>query len=198
MVNYQNAIIYKLCCKDTNVKEIYVGSTSNFKARKHQHKECCNNINSKSHYYYKYKFIRDNGGWDNWVMIQIKTFPCDSKRELESEERKVIEELNPQLNIRVPTRTKKEWENDNKEIISIKKKEYYLKNIEHKKEYDKQYRLKNKEYLDKKKKEWYSKNKEIINEKNKVKYTCKCDSVCRISDKRRHEQTKKHQNFIND
>eukprot|EP01080_Neovahlkampfia_damariscottae_P013297 gene13297-12127_t len=35
--------IYKLCCKDPNVTEFYVGSTKNIRRRKCQHKYSCNN-----------------------------------------------------------------------------------------------------------------------------------------------------------
>ncbi len=123
MVNYQNGIIYKLCCKDLDIKELYIGSTINFKARKRSHKHDCNNTNSKRHNLYIYKFIREHEGWKNWSMIQIKSFPCDTKRELETEERKVIEELKPELNKNIPTRTMKEWENDNNKKIKEKNKE---------------------------------------------------------------------------
>ena len=27
-----------------------------------------------------YQFIRDNGGWDNWTMIEVAKFVCDSKK----------------------------------------------------------------------------------------------------------------------
>ena len=39
MVNYENSVIYKLCCTDPTVTEVYVGSTTNFRKRKNQHKE---------------------------------------------------------------------------------------------------------------------------------------------------------------
>ena len=47
-IDYSNSIIYKLCCRDVNVKEIYVGSTTNFRARKNQHKSCCKIIKKKN------------------------------------------------------------------------------------------------------------------------------------------------------
>ena len=56
--NYQNSLIYKIICKNTNIKEIYIGSTSNFRLRKYHHKSCCNNENDK-HYNLK-KFLYNN------------------------------------------------------------------------------------------------------------------------------------------
>ena len=42
MVNYENSVIYKLCCTDPTVQDVYVGSTTNVRKRKNQHKECVN------------------------------------------------------------------------------------------------------------------------------------------------------------
>ena len=49
MVNYANGIIYKLCCLDPNITEIYIGSTTNKYRRKQQHKGICNNVNGKKY-----------------------------------------------------------------------------------------------------------------------------------------------------
>ncbi len=98
MVNYGKSTIYKLCCKDANITDIYVGSTTNFSMRKSEHKNSCNNENIKNYNNYKYKFIRDNGGFKNWSMILIENVSCNSKRELEKIERAYIDELKPSLN----------------------------------------------------------------------------------------------------
>ena len=66
-IDYSKGFIYKLCCLDVNVKHIYIGSSTNFKERKKHHKVCCNNEKQKTYNSYKYKFIRDNGGWDNCI-----------------------------------------------------------------------------------------------------------------------------------
>ena len=34
MPQYENAVVYKLCCDDPEMTDIYVGSTCNFKVRK--------------------------------------------------------------------------------------------------------------------------------------------------------------------
>ena len=39
MPKYENAVVYKLCCDDPEITDIYVGSTCNFKVRKHGHKK---------------------------------------------------------------------------------------------------------------------------------------------------------------
>jgi predicted GIY-YIG superfamily endonuclease len=48
MPNYQNTIIYKIICLDTDVKEFYVGHTTNKKRREKDHKDCCSPNHCKS------------------------------------------------------------------------------------------------------------------------------------------------------
>ena len=148
MVNYNNSHIYKLCCKDTDIKEIYIGSTVNFRNRKCQHKSNCNNINRKEYNFKVYKFIRDHGNWDNWDMVLIETVSCNTKLELHKIERKFIEELKPLLNKQIPSRTKYEAQKEYKKEYNIKNREkikeyqkvYCENNKDKKKEYDKEYR----------------------------------------------------------
>ena len=68
-VDYSKSLIYKIVCKDTNIKNVYIGSTRSFKHRKSQHKHCCNNETDKQYNKNLYKFIRHNGGWYYWSMI---------------------------------------------------------------------------------------------------------------------------------
>jgi hypothetical protein len=44
-------------------------------------------------------------------------------------------------------------------------------------------------------KRYYEKNRDTILEKAKEKYMCDCGSYIRISDKAKHEKTRKHQLF---
>ena len=141
MVNYQDSFIYKICCKDLTIQDIYIGSTTNFKQRKRQHKNCTTKETSKSYPMNLYKFIRDNGGWENWDMILIKNVSCESRLELNRIERECYEEYEPTLNNQVPSRSKKEY-----------KKEFG-------KELDKSYYERNKEKLQKKRMERYYNNK---------------------------------------
>ena len=153
MVNYNNSLIYKLCCKDTNIKDIYIGSTTDFTKRKHDHKFRCNNEKSKRYNAKNYQFIRDNGGWENWDMVLIEKVICNDKLELHKKEREYIEKLNSTLNsvnsIQSPTE-RKEY------IINYQKTE---KRKEYMKKYRKEYREKNREKLKQKDKEYYENNK---------------------------------------
>ena len=56
MTNY---VIYRMYCNGTLL--CYIGSTSNLKRRKIEHKTSCYNVNDGSKYNYKhYKYIRDS------------------------------------------------------------------------------------------------------------------------------------------
>ena len=105
---YKNGVIYKLCCKDPTITDVYVGSTCAFNKRKNLHKHSCNNETSKVYNLNVYKFIRNNGGWDNFEIIELIKYPCNTKRELELKEREYLELLSATLNKCVPTRSNKE------------------------------------------------------------------------------------------
>ena len=135
MPNYANSIIYKLCCKDTSIINIYVGSTTNKTKRKQCHKYCCNNENDKKYNLYLYQFIRANGGFENWELIVIENFPCQNKTELETRERYWLEELEGTLNKNVPTRNKQEYYEANRDKILEYREENRDKILEYQKEY---------------------------------------------------------------
>ena len=97
-MDYSKTIIYKICCKDINITGIYVGHTTNFTKRKNRHKYTCNNPNSKNYNLFVYKFIRNNGGWENFNMIEIEKYNCNDRLEACKRERHWIEELKSILN----------------------------------------------------------------------------------------------------
>ena len=178
MPKYENSVIYKLKHnEDYDDTNIYVGSTSNFKNRKNGHKTNCNNEKSKDFNKIAYQFIRDNDGWDNWVMIPIEEYPCNSKKELEVRERHHIDLLRPVLNIVKPGRTNKEYYEDNKEYLNEIKKKYENDNKEKLLEYRKIYREDNKEKILEYNKKYYEDNKEIILENLKKHYEANKEQI---------------------
>ncbi len=80
-MDYSNTIIYKIVCKDLEIKDCYVGHTTNFIQRRGQHKSACNIENSKNYNYNVYNCIRNNSGWDNWDMIEVEKYSCNDKNE---------------------------------------------------------------------------------------------------------------------
>lgn len=167
MPNYENGVIYKIYSKDPLITDIYIGSTTNFKQRKGQHKCICNNEKSSKYNTKIYKFIRENGGWDNFEMVVVEHYSCDSKLELLKQERYFVELLKSSLNFEIPGRTKKEWEQDNKERMNERKKEHYQNNIEIIKLREKEYYENNKEIIILQQKEYRERNKEILRLKKK-------------------------------
>ena len=143
-IDYSKSIIYKLVSKNPDIMDIYVGSTTNFTKRKNAHKSVCNNPYNKAHNSKVYKFIRDNGGFDNWSIITIEQYNCNNKRELETRERYHFDDLKATLNNNTPTQTKKEYYIENKEQILEEKKEYYIENKEQIQEYNKEYYIEKK------------------------------------------------------
>ena len=113
--NYQNTIIYKIVCKDVNIKETYGGHTTNIIKRRYKHKYLCNNEKDKSHNAYVYQFIMANGGWNNWELVWQKNFSCENKEQATLEEKKFIEQNKCELNSYRPIASEKEHKERKKE-----------------------------------------------------------------------------------
>ena len=171
--DYSNTIIYKLCCKDPNITDIYIGHTTNFIQRKKHHKILTNNLNCNR---YVYNFIRNHGGWDNWTMIQIENICCKDKREAESNEQYWIEKNAAKLNSVNPFTLHKEepqlykqlWYEEKKDYILEKAKEHYEENKETILEKAKHYAEEHKEQIADYQKEYKENNKEKISEQKKI------------------------------
>jgi hypothetical protein len=174
---YANGKIYKLV---NNVDDkIYVGSTcGSLKLRKSGHKAKSLLCNDRL----VYKHIADIGGWDNVQIVLIEECPCENKMELLRRERHWIDDLKPELNKALPTRTPAQYYEDNKdqikervnayrieneETVKQRKKTYYENNIDKMRERKKKYMENNKNYIKQSGKEYYQANKEQILEKVK-------------------------------
>ena len=89
-IDYSNTIIYKIICKDKSINDVYVGYTTNFIKRKYQHKVSCNNLNNNLNIY---STIRENGGWNNWEMVEIACYNCKNSEEAKIKEQEHYEHL---------------------------------------------------------------------------------------------------------
>jgi hypothetical protein len=123
-IDYSKIVIYKIVCNDLNIKECYVGHTTDFTRRKSEHKSDCNNEKRKKYNYKVYKTIRENGGWINWTMVEIEKYPCRDENEASAKERERFEILNSGLNTNVPNRSGQEYYADNREEIAIQQRQY--------------------------------------------------------------------------
>jgi len=188
-VDYSKIVIYKIVCNDLTITDLYVGSTSHFTRRKHEHKYCCTNM-SKAIYCKRkiYDIIRNNGNWENWSMIQIEEYPCENGNEARARERYWYEQLTAALNPQhPPNKSLKEKTRDN-----------YVKNAEQRKAYAKQYTIQHKEEILEKNKKLYKLNRDKILAMHKEKrFVCECGAECGFYAKSRHFKSLRHKSFIN-
>ena len=173
------ALIYKISCRNSKIKDCYIGSTEDLNKRCERHKSRCNNPNDDNHNLKVYTFIRANGGFSNYKIEPIHECNVEDRY---IEEQRWFELLQPTLNSKYPKRSLKEYRE--------KYKDYY-------KDYYKNYRENNKDYYKDYLKQYYENNKQTISEKDKVKIECECGSVVRKADISRHRKSTKHQKLIN-
>jgi len=192
-IDYSNTIIYKIVCKDLSKTDVYVGHTTDFRTRKGKHKSNCYNVKEKHYNIKVYQYIRENGGWDNFDMIEIEKYSeCKDANEARKRERYWYEELNAKLNSVCPIRTQKELIEYKKEY----KKEYYEVNKDEKLKKDKEYKKINKEHIIQKSKEYYEENRnKILEYQTKLRnteYICECGWIGNYSSKSQHLRISKY------
>jgi len=184
MPNYQNGKIYKLISDDTD--EEYVGSTVMplFK-RFYDHKK--NSKVNHSRLYLKMVEI----GVDNWRIILLENYPCNSKDELTSREEYYRKKLNAKLNMKMcctPTKeetadTKAKYYEENKEKILTIQAKYYEENKEKILTTQAKYR---------------EENKEKISATKAKRITCECGKKISNSNKSRHMKSKPHKRLMDE
>jgi hypothetical protein len=149
--NYSKCVIYKLVCYDTTLTDCYVGHTTNFTERKRYHKNAYFNENHSNHSCPVYGFMKKHGGWENFVMLQIEEFPCETKREAEAREEHWRKELKATLNGKQAFTTIEE----RRIQVSKGSVKWRKKNPT----YDKAYKDANKEKIQQQRKEYYQRKK---------------------------------------
>jgi hypothetical protein len=163
-INYSSIIIYKLVHnEDLNNDNIYIGSTTNFIKRKCKHKYSCNTEYDKSYKQTKYQYIRDNGGWDNWSMIEIEKYPCNDNNEARAREEYWRSNLKSGLNS-VKAYVAPEDIKQNKAEISQRYRENHKDTIIYDKEYNKQYKQEHDEKIKEYAKQYKINNADKINQ----------------------------------
>jgi len=200
-IDYTKPIIfYKFVKKnDPTFINCYVGHTSNWIKRKNSHKERCNTENNKKYNLKVYQIMRENGGWDNFEMIEIKREICIDNIDARKKEQELIDEMDAKMNSFRSYRSEEYYKDYHKQKnleYKDKRKEIYENNKEEIKKNQRDYHLKNKEEINQKRRETYENNKEEINQKRREKITCICGSIiCKVK-KSRHEKSLKHQEYL--
>lgn len=205
---YQNGKIYMVI--DNDRTKCYIGSTCAqcLSKRMGRHREQYKRYkDGKATNKYSIFHLFDEFGVGNCVIELIEAYPCQTQKELVRKEGEYIKKSIGCINKNVAGRTVKEWGEDNKEPIRARKQIYYRENKqniqeykksneehikEYAKQYNKQYREKNGEKIKLQKQDYYESNKTIINEKIR----CECGVLLNKRDMSRHEQTKKHTEYL--
>ena len=173
---YENTTFYQIICKDKRITDCYVGHTTDFPQRIRDHHSKCTNVDSARYHLKVYEFIRSNGGWDNWEMLEIETCNCEDAFEAREIERCWIECLGGELNCIIPNRNKPE---------------YYQEHIERITEYKHNWYERNKERCNEKGRQNYQENKERYSETAKAYYETHSEEIKRNS-KEYYEKNKEH------
>lgn len=184
---YQNGKIYKIISSKTD--NIYIGSTI-----KSLTQRLCGHYNDIK------KSINMSSGeilkYDDATIVLIEDYPCECKTELLTRERFYIETLPNVINIQIPTRTKKEYRQDNKEYFIEYGKKYRQDNREHGNEYSRKYYQNNREYHKEIAKKYRQDNKESISKKRNETFNCDCGGKYTRGGKSQHFKTQKHKDYI--
>jgi hypothetical protein len=197
-IDYSKSMFYKLVCKDLTITDLYVGSTTDFKSRKNNHKTKCYNENGKSYNFRVYKFIREHGGFKNWNMIVIHRQSCIDSIESHTIERQYTEALGATLNSCVPSRTGKEWYETNKDRVKEIQLTYVNENKDKIKETHSIYYQNDKERLDAINVKYREDNKEEIDKYQKNYRDLHKDKTkdCNISYREENKEKLKEQSKI--
>lgn len=192
---YANSVIYKIVCLDPTITDLYVGSTTNLTRRKYEHKSCCLNPRRNNYNLYVYRFIRDNGGFDNWQFVVVRRYKnIETKEQLLKKERKHMERLKATLNKQVPTRTNQEYCDTHRHLINKNSKRYYDK---HKDIINEKSKVKYQETKEEKK-EWHRQHYQKIKHIRNGATQCECGCMISKCHLKRHQQSHKHKQLMSE
>ena len=79
-----NFTVYKIYSNYCD--NFYIGSTTNYYRKTIELKTSCNNPNNKNYNLKMFENIRNNGGWINWIMVQLEIINNITKRDAEQNE----------------------------------------------------------------------------------------------------------------
>jgi hypothetical protein len=205
MPDFSKSQIYKIVHVGFNL--CHIGSTvEKLHVRMVRHRSHYKSYLKGQHNYVSLFKIFDEYGVDNCKIYLIENYPCQSKEELtarEGEHQKNTECVNK----RMEGRTMKQWCQDNKETISMKKKTYYQDKKPDLQKKNKEYYEDKKEDISLQRKERRKNNPELIREQERQAYQrnkehkksrrgeraeCDCGAVVCRAELSRHRKTKKH------
>jgi hypothetical protein len=213
MPEYNNGRVYRIVSPSCPEIPSYYGSTiRTLSQRMVQHRSKSNTTCSR--------LLIDCG---DAIIILVEEVICKSKEELRKKEAEYILG-NECINKTIPSRTKREYYEANKEkwVASFKKRyeekkeeiKQYQRDFYHEHKNDEEFLKKRKEYQEKhtEDKKEYDKEYRTLNKEKKLKndkayyeankekslqkHKCECGGRYAIMHKKKHEQTQKHQDYI--
>jgi len=135
------------------------------------------------------KVLPDRTGQE--IQEKHKIYYCENRDTILEQRKKYQQENRDTI-----SEQQKKYQQENRDTILEQRKIHYYENRDTILEQRKIYYDENKDKFLEKNKKYYQTNKEELNKKRNEKYTCQCGSTLRISDKSRHERSKKHIDFI--
>ena len=164
-MEFQNGKIYTI--RSFQTEKYYIGSTNHKTLSQRLSKHKSNYKiwlrNNDMDYTTSFEILK----YDDYYIELLELYPCNLKAELHKREGELIRLHKDSLvNICIPCRTPKEYQIDNREILSVKAKTY--KAI---------YRIE---------------NKQKIKDHATQPYHCECGSVIQLNEKARHNRSNTH------
>ena len=181
--DFAKSVIYHI--RHMESKEvIYVGSTTNFFIRKAKHKYLWNK--EGNHFTFPiYCHIRDNGGFNCFEVIPIKSLKLENKTQLLIAEQVEIDKHQTLVNRNKAHITIEEQKKYQKQYLKQYREEFKEELKQNKKQHDKKYREANKAEINEKAKNYREANKEQIKEKRKkyLKEKIECEFCSKLLQK---------------
>lgn len=171
--DYSRGKIYKL--ENLETGKIYIGSTTKkyLSERLTAHKSDYNRWKDGKCGYITSFDIFEGG---EYQITLLESYPCQTLDELHSRERHYIQMLDC-VNKVVPTRTKREYYEDNHEELKAQMKEYRETHREAIVKHKKEYYEANRDAIADYKKQYYEANREVISEKRRQFYEANHEAI---------------------
>jgi len=192
MVNYQLGKIYKIV--DLSTDECYIGSTCQptlaKRLAKHvqDYKRYCS---GKGHLISSFNIVAN----DNYAIVLLEDFPCESKEELHKRER-----FYTRSSLTCVNKIKNQGllaEVGKKEFRRLIDKEYYENNKENISERKNVYTSQNKDKIRERRRLYDETHKEQIKQSRTILNQCACGGRYQTINKIQHSKTKKHTSWLN-
>jgi hypothetical protein len=162
MPDYSKGKIYRIVCNETG--EQYIGSTIQSLSRRLA-KHVWESKNNQEHGCKSFPIIQRG----NYQMVLVEEYPCENKNQLDRRERHFIEATDC-LNKYIPSRTKAEWHEANRDRMLELQHQYRVENRDKIAEQHRQYREANRDKIAERNRQYREANPAKIAEQKRQQY----------------------------